>query len=178
MPHTFLPAAAPSVVVNFNDTRCTDGGRVCPTDSLLFTCAANEIFTLSLRVTLPSGYVLALNNDGTLYGIGSLPDGFSVESSSVAENDGGTSFNYTLSLSIENASLLAGGVIACDDSTVANRVMAECPTVGKFYHITHSYAIHIIIIIIDIFFIYNRDCFDSNSPPQVSIKTFLWSTNN
>ena len=153
MPHTFLPAAVPSVEVNFNDTRCADGGRVCPTDSLLFTCTGNEIFTLSLRVTLPSGNVLALNNDGTLSGIGSLSDGFSVESSSVAVNDGGISFNYALSLSIDDAALLAGGMIVCDDSTPANREMAGCPTAGMFYHITHSYAIHIIIIIIDIFLV-------------------------
>ena len=133
MHDTFLPAAAPSAEVSFNDTRCTDGGRVCPTDSLHFTCTANEIMALSLRVTLPSGNVLVLNNDGTVSGIG-LPAGFSVESSIVAENCGGISYNYTLSLSIDAASLLAGGVIACDDNTIANRNMAGCPTVGKFYN--------------------------------------------
>ena len=135
MPHTFLPAAAPSVVVNFNDTRCTDGGRVCPTDSLLFTCTANEIITL--RVALPSGVELFLNSSGMPPG--NVPDGFSVESSSVAVNDGGTSFNYTLSLSIDDAALLAGGVIGCDDATPGNQDMAGCPTVGKFYNYLFVY---------------------------------------
>ena len=128
--HAFLPAAVPSVVVSFNDTRCaTDGGRVCPTNSLLFTCTANEIITL--RVALPSGSPLGVFSDGTV--TGSLPDGFSVESSSVAVNDGGTSFNYTLSLSIHDVSLLAGSVIACDDNTINNQDIAGCPTAGKFH---------------------------------------------
>ena len=133
MPHTFLPAAVPSVVVNFNDTRCADGGSVCPTDSLLFTCTGNETITLALRVILPSGDELIVTSSGAVIAIGDLSDGFSVESTNVAVNDGGTSFNYTLSLSIDNASLLAGGVIICNDNTIANRDMAGCPTAGKFY---------------------------------------------
>ena len=137
MHDTFLPAAAPSAEVSFNDTRCTDGGRVCPTDSLHFTCTANEIMALSLIVTLPSGDMLALNNDGTVSEIGDLPAGFSVESTSVTVNCGGTSLNYILSLSIDSASLLTGGVIFCDDNTIANRVMAGCPTAGMFYN--HSF---------------------------------------
>ena len=128
--------------VNFNDARCaTDGGRVCPTDSLLFTCIANEIITL--RVTLPSGGMLVVFSDG--WNTGSLPDGFSVESSSVAVNYGGISSNYTLSLSIDNASLLAGGVIVCDDGTPGNQDMAGCPSVGKFYN--HLFIITIIVYI-------------------------------
>ena len=141
--HTFLPAAVPSVEANFNDTRCADGGRVCPTDSLLFTCTANE--STILRVTLPSGVRLYLSSSGMP--TGSLPDGFSVESHSVAENDGGASYNYTLSLSIDNAFLLAGGVIVCDDATPGNQDMAGCPTVGKFYnhlfmYIYNNYRVH------------------------------------
>ena len=127
-----LPAAVPSVKVNFNDTRCTDGGRVCPTDSLLFTCTANESTVFSLRVTLPSGYRLTLQSDsGTVSGIGGLPNGFSVESSNVVMNDGGDSFNYTLSLSITNATLLAGGMILCGSTTLI-RYNATCSVVGKF----------------------------------------------
>ena len=124
----FLPAAAPSVVVNFNDTRCTDGGGVCSTDSLLLTCTANEI--IILRVTLPSDGTLGVFNDGTVTGIGTLPAGFSVESSNAIMNPGGLSYNYTLSLSIENASLLNGSMIVCDDNTI-NQDMAGCPVVGK-----------------------------------------------
>ena len=131
--HVFLPASVPSVEVNFNDTRCADGGRVCPTDSLLFTCTANDIIVL--RVTLPSDHELTVTSSGTV--IGYVPDGFSVEPPIVAENDGGISYNYTLSLSIENASLLAGSVIVCDDYTITNQDMAGCPTVGKFYN--HSF---------------------------------------
>ena len=117
---------------------------MCPTDSLLFTCIANEIITL--RVTLPSGDELTVTSSGAV--LGSLPVGLSVEPPIVAENDGGTSFNYTLSLSIDDASLLAGGMIVCDDGTPGNRDMAGCPTVGKFYNhffiIIHynNYCVH------------------------------------
>ena len=127
----FLPAAVPSVKVNFNDTRCTDGGRVCSTDSLLFTCTANEIDSLSLQIILPSGYELAISSTDTIIGIQDIPDGFSVESSNVVTNDGGTSFNYTLSLSITNATLLAGGVVLCASTTVIQD-SATCSVVGKF----------------------------------------------
>ena len=127
----FLSAAAPSVVVNFNDTRCAaDGGRVCATDSLLFTCTGNEIGFL--RMTLFSGERLALFSDGDITGIGDLRDGFSVEPAIVTMNDGGASFNYTLSVSIENASLLNGSMIDCDDNSPDNQDMAGCPVVGKF----------------------------------------------
>ena len=138
---TFLPAAVPSVVVNFNDTRCADGGRVCPTDSLLFTCTTSEISVL--RVTLPSGDVLVVFSDGTI--TGNLPDGLSVESSSVAVNDGGLSSNYTISLSIDDAALLAGSMIVCDDGTSGNQDMAGCSVVGKFYN--HLFIITIIVYI-------------------------------
>ena len=112
-------------MANFNDTRCTDGGRVCPTDSLLFTCTANEI--ILLRVTLPSGFELVLSSPATTIG---TPDGFSVESNATV-NDDCLSYNYTLSLSIENASLLAGGAInVSDDNTTINQY--KCPMIGKF----------------------------------------------
>ena len=112
------------MVANFNDTRCTDSGRVCPTDSLLFTCTANEI--ILLRVTLPSGFELVLSSPATTIG---TPDGFSVESNATVNADG--SFNYILSLSIENAFLLAGRDInVSDDNTITNQY--KCPMVGKF----------------------------------------------
>ena len=136
--YAFLPGAVPSVVVNFNDTRCADGGSVCQNDSLLFTCTANE--STILRVTLPSGDHLFLSSSRTV--TGSLPDGFSVESSSVAVNDGGASFNYTLSLSIDNAFLLAGGMIVCDDGTTTNLDKAGCPVAGKLSTCTHP-CIHV-----------------------------------
>ena len=102
---------------------------MCSTDSLLLTCTANEI--IILRVTLPSDGTLGVFNDGTVTGIGTLPAGFSVESSNAIVNPGGLSYNYTLSLSIENASLLNGSMIVCDDNTI-HQDMAGCPVVGKF----------------------------------------------
>ena len=107
---------------------------MCATDSLLFTCTGNEIGFL--RVTLFSGERLALFSDGDITGIGDLHDGFSVEPPIVTMNDGGASFNYTLSVSIENASLLNGNMIDCDDNSPDNQDMAGCPVVGKFN--THS----------------------------------------
>ena len=154
-PHAFLPAAVPSVVVNFNDTRCAEGGRVCPTDSLLFTCTTSEITIL--RVSLPSGHELTVTSSGIV--IGNVPDGFSVEPPIVAVNGDGTSFNYTLSLSIENASLLAGDVIVCDDGGSVTRDMAGCPTVGKFYNHSFMHNSYIGIIIMDIYILLEVDSF-------------------
>ena len=136
------------MVVSFNDTRCAEGGKVCPTDSLLFTCAANEITIL--RVNLPSDHELTVTSSGIV--IGNVPDGFYVEPPIVAENGDGTSFNYTLSLSIENASLLAGGMIVCDDGGSVTRDVAGCPTVGKFYNhsFKHNSYIDIIIIFLEV----------------------------
>ena len=39
--------------------------------------------------------------------------------------------NIFLTLSIMNASLLDGGMIICDDTTEANKVMAGCPVDSK-----------------------------------------------
>ena len=116
---------------------------MCPTDSLLFTCTAIEIITL--RVILPFGDELTVTSSGIPPG--NVPDGFSVEFSSVAMNDGGFSSNYTLSLSIDDASLLAGGMIVCDDATPGNQDMAGCLVVGKFYNHLFIY-IRIIIVYI------------------------------
>ena len=110
---------------------------MCATDSLLFTCTAIEILTL--RVTLPSGIRLFFDSSGMPPG--NVPDGFSVESRSVIPNVGITSYNYTLSLSIDNASLLNGDMILCDDTTSANQDTAGCPVVGKFSLPVASYCV-------------------------------------
>ena len=52
-----------------------------------------------------------------------------MESSNVVPNN--ASFNYTLSLSITNATLLAGGVVLCASTTVIQD-SATCSVVGKF----------------------------------------------
>ena len=109
---------------------------MCSTDPLLFTCTGNELTVLSMIVTLPNGDPLSLSRTGAVSG--TIPDGFSVISRSAVPNDGNVSFNFTLSLSIENASLLNGDVIACDDNTI--REMAGCSVVGKFSLLLDSFV--------------------------------------
>ena len=45
-------------MASFNDSRC-DGGAVCPSDPLLFTCTVTDSPATSARATLPSGVSVA-----------------------------------------------------------------------------------------------------------------------
>ena len=90
-------------------------------------CEVNEI--LSLRVTLPTGDTDTVTLGDTKDDL-NLPNGFTVNSLVI----GGTAVstrNFTLTLSIRNASILNDGSITCDDTTVINRVMAGCPLLGE-----------------------------------------------
>ena len=119
-------AATPSAVASFSDTRCTAGG-VCPNDPLVFTCEVND--ASSLRVILPTGEqdVVSVGNISlNLH----LPAGFTIDNLFIAEMDT-LKRNFSLTLSIENASLLNGGQITCDDTTTRSTAMAGCPLAGE-----------------------------------------------
>ena len=100
------------------------------TDPLLFTCELHDVFVL--RVMLPNGYVEPVSvNDTSLNR--DLPAGFcdvllSMNTSVVSEFER----NFFLTFSIANTSLLDGGEIVCDDTTLKNKVMAGCRECGKF----------------------------------------------
>ena len=58
------------------------------------------------------------------------PDGVTVRFHNVAITE--NAVNYTLSLSIETASLLNNGMITCDPGVIGIVDMAECPVAGEF----------------------------------------------
>ena len=101
---------------------------MCSNDPLVFTCELNEV--VLLRVILPTD-----EQENTSIGDSAndvaLPVGFTADSLVITAVDDATR-NITLTLSIENASLLNGGQITCDD-TVTNDViaMAGCPLAGE-----------------------------------------------
>ena len=104
---------------------------MCPTDPLLFTCEVTESPVDQATVTFPSGQELDLDDDNTTSG--SLPDGVAVQFQNVHVTviDMINIYNYTLSLSIDNTSLLNGGMIICN-SRIGEQDMAGCPVAGKF----------------------------------------------
>ena len=106
------------------DVYTADG--VCPNDSLIFTCEVNDAFVM--RVLLPSGYQEYASPGDRANDI-ALPAGFTADSLVLTPTDNFKN-NITLTLSIENASLLNGGQITCDD-TIYNRAMAGCPLAGE-----------------------------------------------
>ena len=121
-----FPTHSDAAVASFSDDRCkTDG--VCPSDPLTFTCEING--ALSLRVELPNSHddTVTLKNGPEDV---DLPDGFTAVTLSIIEITD-SSRNFTLTLSIAEASLLAGGEIRCDDTTPNNVAMAGCPIMGK-----------------------------------------------
>ena len=139
---------AQSVDVNFNDPRCGDGRRVCPTDPLLFTCVVTGNLAATITVKIENVLETDLNDDNTTYE--HLPDGYTVQSHNVQTNVG--SLNYTLVLSIVNASLLNGSLIICDSNLRGvDDGMAGCPVAGKLYSmcvrtLRHSCSHSIIVL--------------------------------
>ena len=113
-------------MANFSDARCTAGG-VCPSDPLIFTCEVNDTF--GLRVTLPTGKREIISIGDTTDHV-ALPAGFTADSLVIITLNNYTSRNFSLTLSIENASLLNGGQISCDDIT-QNMAKAGCPLAGE-----------------------------------------------
>ena len=122
IPHT---DAATLAEASFNDPRCEDGG-VCPTDPLLFTCNVTDSPATQVTVTfLPGMVVTILRSDNTTGGV--HPDGINIQSHSVT---GVSPYDYILTLSIANASLLNGGMIECD-SVVGVTDVAKCQVAGE-----------------------------------------------
>ena len=139
VPHT---DAATLAEASFNDTRCEDGGVVCPTDPLLFTCNITD--TGATRVTVAFSFAvmmsISLTNGNITEGVG--PDGINIQSHNVT---GEGPYDYILTLSITSASLLNGGMITCDNNGgVTDR--AGCPvagglSVGRFVAL-HVFSLH------------------------------------
>ena len=118
--------AATLAEAGFNDTRCEDDGVVCPTDPLLFTCNITD--TPSTRMTVAFSFsemeLISLTNNNVTQGVG--PDGINIQSHNVT---GEGPYDYILTLSIANASLLNGGMITCD-SNIGVTDRAGCPVAG------------------------------------------------
>ena len=101
---------------------------MCPTDSLLFTCELSEVALL--RVVLPTGDQEVMSIGETISYI-ALPAGFNAVSLNIKEIDEITR-TFSLKISIVNASLLGGGEMRCDDTTLFNTAVSGCQLYGKF----------------------------------------------
>ena len=112
-------------MASFSDARCTADG-VCPNDPLIFTCEVNDVYVL--RVILPNGYREHISAGDTTSHI-SLPAGFTAYSLLITSHN--FTRNISLTLTLEKASLLNGGQITCDDTTLNNVAMAGCPLDGE-----------------------------------------------
>ena len=98
-----------------------------PSEPLLFTC---EVYGAALlRVVLPTGDLEYVSVGDTAADI-VLPAGFTAEYLDITEIDKSTR-NFTLTLSINSASLLNGGEIKCDDTTSRKEAKAKCPVIGE-----------------------------------------------
>ena len=120
--------ATSSAVARFSDARCTAHG-VCPNDPLVFTCEVNIASVLGIY--LPIGYREYISIGDTTNNV-ALPAGFKADSLVITPIED-FRINFTLTLSIENASLLNGGLIRCDDANYydGSRAMAGCPLAGE-----------------------------------------------
>ena len=105
----------------FANESCTTGG-VRPTDPLLFTCQLYG--AVLLRVLLPSGDQEIVSLGDTFADI-HLPSGFTAVSLDITEVDNFRR-NFNLTIFIANATLLNGGEITCDNTTLKNRASAGC----------------------------------------------------
>ena len=114
-------------MASFSDDRCEADG-VCPSDPLTYTCEINGVAVL--QVVLPNGDREIISLGNTQEDLNEdLPDGFSALTLIITEVDG-SARDFLLTLSIAEASLLAGGEIRCDDTTDNNVAMDGCPILG------------------------------------------------
>ena len=102
------------------------------TDPLFFTCELSDI--AGLRVILPNGVqeVISIGDNVDNPASIVLPDGFIAVTLNIMSVMDKFERNVSLTISITNASLLDGGEIICDDTTLRNMVMTGCPVCGKF----------------------------------------------
>ena len=121
-------------MADFTNQACVTGG-VKPSDPLSFTCEVNE--AVLLRVEVPSGNQEIISLGDTAADV-ALPTGFTAVSLNITEIDESTR-NFSLTLSIDSASLLEGGNITCDDTTPKKVAKAGCP-IGKLSSTYHSQA--------------------------------------
>ena len=110
---------------------------MCSNDPLVFTCELNEVALL--QVILPTG-----EQENTSIGDSAndvaLPVGFTADSLVITAVDDATR-NITLTFSIENASLLNGSQITCDDTTNNVIAMAGCPLAGEPSYIAKALSL-------------------------------------
>ena len=123
--------------VGFNDTRCGDGRGVCPTDPILFTCTVTGVINDDITVNFTAGYEIHINSYNTT--VVDLPRGVTVQNQNVeiadytlTKNKSVRVYEYMLTLSIVNASLLNGSIICSVNGSSDDNDEAECPVVGKF----------------------------------------------
>ena len=120
--------------VSFNDTRCGGGRGVCLTDPLLFTCTVTGVISDDITVNFTAGHEIHINSYNTE--VVDLPHGVTVHNQNVeitdyytlTKNKSVRVYEYMLTLSIVNASLLNGSIIC---SVNGSNDEAECPVVGK-----------------------------------------------
>ena len=120
-----------SVEASFDDSRCETDERVCPNDPLLFSCTVTGSDADLASVRLSSGQFVNIDSDNTTsFGGGTLPVGVRVHSHD-ARVDGGV-VDYTLTLAIDRASILAGNSVTCADGAVVPQTdEASCPVAGS-----------------------------------------------
>ena len=95
-------------------------------DPLVFPCEVNDVYIL--RVVLPSGHQEHISAGDTTSDI-TLPAGFTAISLLITSHN--FTRNISLTLILEKASLLNGGLITCDDTTLNIVAMAGCPLAGE-----------------------------------------------
>ena len=113
---------------------------MCPTDPLLFTCEVNEATSSVIAVTFPSDVLITINLRSTGVVDGDDPPAGVTVFHNVATNV--DTVNYILSLAIENASLLNGGMITCDSTVIGYVDTAGCPVAGKYNYVTLHAALY------------------------------------
>ena len=108
-------------VAKFTNEACNADG-VRPSDPLIFICEIYEAFLL--RVVLPTGDQEFITLGYEIDDI-TLPSGFTAVSLAITETDQFRG-NFSITISIDSALHLKGGIITCDDTSPRKRATAGC----------------------------------------------------